>query len=210
MPVYVENFLEVKRKSTLPIRLGAEIDFFPQDTEKIKAFIQKYPFDYVIGSVHYIGKWSIDSRKQIDEYQRRDISQVYQEYFSLIQNLAQSRLFDILGHADLIKIFGYKPKNNIDKILKETAEAIAESNLCIEVNTSGLIRPCAEMYPSRQFLTILKQNDVPITLGSDAHNPNNIRRRFNEALWLMKEIGYKQICIFEARKRKKKEILQCK
>jgi histidinol-phosphatase (PHP family) len=206
METYVQEFLEIKRNSEIPLKLGAEVDFFPEDVEKIREFIQKYPFDYVIGSVHYIGAWAIDSRSQMQEYLKRDILQIYGEYFRTVIKLCRSRLFDIVGHADLIKMFGFKPNCNLDNFLEEIAETVAENKMCVEVNTSGLTRPCAEIYPSKQLLALLKQNGVPITLGSDAHNPKDVGRHFDKAIKLMKEVGYKQVCTFEARKRKMKEI----
>jgi len=206
MENYVEEFFEVKSNSMIPIKLGAEIDFFPKDAEKIEDFIQKYPFDYVIGSVHYLGSWSFDSPLQIGEYFKRDISEVYEDYFNTVRELCQSKLFDILGHADIIKIFGFKSNRNLNAILKETAETIARSDMCVEINTSGLIKPCAEIYPSKQFLTLLKKNQVPITLGSDAHKPCDVGRRFDEAKKLIQEVGYEQVCIFEMRRRRTERI----
>jgi len=206
MKSYVEEFLRAKRESEVSIKLGAEIDFFPADIEKIAEFLDGYPFDYVIGSVHYLGRWSIDSPRQVYEYSKRDILQVYEEYFGAVRKLCRSKLFDILGHADLIKIFGFRPNCNFDHVLGETAKALAASDMCVEINTSGLIRPCKEMYPSLQFLTRLKQEGVPITFGSDAHKPNDVGRCFDQATELAKEVGYKQACTFEARKREPEEI----
>jgi len=206
MESYVEEFLRSKRNSEMPIKLGAEVDFFPSDVEKIAEFLDEYPFDYVIGSVHYLGSWSIDSRRQTHEYSKRDILQVYEEYFGLVRKLCRSKLFDTLGHPDLIKIFGFRPNCSYDHILKETARALAESDMCVEINTSGLIRPCKEMYPSMQFLTLLRQNNVPITFGSDAHRPSDVGRSFDQAIELACEAGYKRACTFEARKRRTTEI----
>jgi len=206
MKNYVQEFLEAKRDSEIPIKLGAEVDFFDADAERIGMFLEEYPFDYVIGSVHYLGKWSIDSPRQVHEYSKRNILQIYEEYFAAVRKMCQSRLFDELGHADLIKIFGFKPDCNYDYLLEETAKALARNNMCVEINTSGLIRPCKEMYPSVQFLTLLRQNGVPITLGSDAHRPSDAGRFFDQGIELAKEAGYKQACTFEARKRKTTEI----
>jgi len=206
MKSYVEEFLKAKTNSEIPIKLGAEVDFFPADVEKITEFLEEYPFDYVIGSVHYLGSWSIDSPRQTYEYSRRDILQVYEEYFGTVRKLCCSRLFDVLGHADLIKIFGFQPNCNFDHLLKETARALAENDMCVEINTSGLIRPCKEMYPSMQFLALLRQNGVPITFGSDAHRPSDAGRFFDQGIELAKEAGYKQACAFEARKRRTTEI----
>lgn len=201
MDGYVQDFLETKKSSAIPIRLGAEIDFFPAEIDPIEEFLAKYPFDYVIGSVHYLDNWPIDSRSQMQEYFRRDILQVYKDYFEAVRKLCRTRLFDTLGHADIVKIFGFKPDCDITSILEETADAIAASNMCVEINTAGLIRKCAEIYPSRQLLQMLKDRNVPITLGSDAHRPQDVGRSFNKAFELSKQVGFTHLCVFEARRR---------
>lgn len=198
---YLQNFLHLKAKTELPVKLGAEVDFTSSFSEKIRDFSQKQPFDYVIGAVHFIDNWSVDSPSQIHEYSKRDILKTYEEYFSLVKKLCESQLFDILVHPDLIKIFGFKPKADFSYILGETAEAMAKFNVCAEINTSGLRRPCHEIYPSEQFLKILYNHNVPIVFGSDAHEPKDVGRNFAEALKLAKRVGYTQACVFDQRKR---------
>lgn len=206
MENYVVRFLEIKETSRIPIRLGAEIDFFPDKVSEIREFIRRYPFDYVIGAVHYIGNWLIDSRSQMHEYLKRDITQVYEEYFRIVRELCKSKLFDILAHADLIKIFGVKPSYDLSGLFNETAEAISDSNICVEVNTRGLMRPCAEIYPSKQFLKVLNNHRAPITLGSDAHNPQDVGRSFDRALRLVRKVGYTHACTFSSRTKRMKRI----
>jgi histidinol-phosphatase (PHP family) len=201
MPAYVQKFLKTKENSELPIKLGVEIDFIPSDVEKIREFIQKYPFDYVIGAVHFIGNWAVDYPPQIHEYSKRDILQIYKEYFSIIKKLCACGLFDVLAHPDLIKIFGFKPKSDFSNILIETAETMAKSNICAEINTSGLRRLCSEIYPSEQFLKIIHNYDIPIVFGSDAHEPNNVGKNFKEAIKLAKKAGYTSACMFDNRKK---------
>lgn len=206
MPAYVRHFLYFKETSELPIKLGVEIDFAPCDIEKIKGFIQKYPFDYVIGAVHFIGDWPIDHPSQIQEYSKRDILQIYEEYFNLVKKLCECRLFDILAHPDLIKIFGFRPKGDFSNILYETAEIMAKSNICAEINTRGLRRPCSEIYPSEQFLKMLHNLGVPIVFGSDAHKPNDVGRNLADAVALAKKVGYTCAYIFNLRRRESVEI----
>jgi len=201
MPNYVQRFLDFKEKSELSVKLGVEMDFIPDDVEKIREFIQKYPFDYVIGAVHFIGNWIIDSDSQIHEYLKRDILAVYEEYFSLVKKLCKCGLFDILAHPDLIKVFGFKPNSDFSQILRETAETMAKSNICAEINTRGVRRPCKEIYPSEQFLKILYNHDIPIVFGSDAHEPSDVGRNFREALKLAKKAGYTHACVFNHRER---------
>jgi len=201
MQIYVQNFLDFKEKSEIPIKLGVELDFFPADVDKVRQFIQKYPFDYVIGAVHFIGNWGIDWRRQIHEYYKRDTMQVYEEYFGLVKQLCKCQLFDILAHPDLIKVFGFKPKSDFSHILMETAETMAKSNICTEINTAGLRRPCSEIYPSAQFLKILHGYNVPVVFGSDAHEPSDVGRDFEEAIRLAEKVGYTQMCVFNHRER---------
>jgi len=201
MPTYVHDFVEFKENSSIPVKLGAEIDFFSGDVWKIEKFIRKYPFDYVIGSVHVIGDWIFDEPTEMHEYSKKDAWQIYNEYFNLVKSAASSRLFDVLGHPDIIKIFGAKPKADFSHILEESAEAIAGANVCIEINTRGLRRPCKEIYPSEQFLRILYRHNVPVTFGSDAHTPEDVGRDFNEAAILAKKVGYTHACLFDHRRR---------
>jgi histidinol-phosphatase (PHP family) len=199
---YVERFLQIKKDTPIPVRLGAEVDYFPDQIEAIKRLVARFPFDYVIGSVHFLEDWPIDSYKQLQLYFRKDIMNVYEEYFAAIRQLCRSRLFDVVGHVDIVKIFGYRPESDITSILEDTAQAIAENDICVEVNTAGLLRPCREIYPSRQLLEMLRQRNVPVTLASDAHKPEHVGRDLEKALNLISDVGYTHICTFESRKRK--------
>lgn len=201
LPIYVKGFFDFKEKSEFPIKLGIEVDFFPDEVGRIRGLIQNYPFDYVIGSVHVIDNWVIDDPSEMAEYSRRDALQVYEEYFNLVKRLIVSELFDILAHPDLVKIFGARPSNDFSRILVETAEIMAESDMCVEINTRGLRRPCQEMYPSEVFLRILHKHDVPIIFGSDAHEPSDVGRDFQAAIKLAKKVGYTHACIFDRRER---------
>jgi histidinol-phosphatase (PHP family) len=201
MPAYVRDFLAFKEKVEMPVKLGVEVDFFPDTIEKTGVFIRKYPFDYVIGSVHVIGGWIIDESSTKDEYSRRDPFKTYEEYFRLVREMCACRLFDVLGHPDLIKIFGTRPEEDLTQLYEDTAETIARSKMCAEINAKGLNRPCREIYPSEQFLKILYDHDVPIVFGSDAHEPNDLGRNLEEAMRLAKKVGYTEACRFSCREK---------
>jgi histidinol-phosphatase (PHP family) len=201
MPTYIQDFLEAKQESLVPMKLGAEVDFFDDKIDIMREFIHKYPFDYVMGSVHVIGNWIVDEPSEIQEYSKKDLSRVYKDYFGLVEELCACGLFDILGHPDLIKIFGFKPAEDLAAIYEETAEAIARAKMCVEINPKGLIRPCREIYPSLQFLRILHAHDVPITFGSDAHSPKDLGLNIDEAVRLAKKVGYSEACTFSNRQK---------
>jgi histidinol-phosphatase (PHP family) len=195
--------VEYVRKSTnsgiLKIRLGAEVDYFPGMEAEISNLIASLPLDYSIGSVHFIGDWNFDT--DIVPYDHLNINQFYKNYFKAVQLSAQSGLFDIIGHCDLAKKFGYYPTFPLEELYEKTAAVFKESNVVVELNTSGRIKPCNEFYPSVSFLQILSRHKVPVTLGSDAHVEQNVGQFFSDALSELRALGYKEIAVFNKRKR---------
>ncbi len=203
LPWYVEQVRVLQSKYNRPrIKLAVEADFVPGYEGKLRDLLSQYDFDYVYGSVHVIGDWRFDdSRVYPIGYEERDADEAYAQYFSLIRQSARCGLFDILGHMDLIKKFNYWPKGNIDHLLEKTIEVIASSGVCVEVNTSGLRRPCAQIYPSEKILRLCHHYGVPITLGSDAHRPEEVGLDFNKAVGLLRRVGYTQVATFTRRER---------
>jgi histidinol-phosphatase (PHP family) len=205
---YVEKVDGAKRKLKEPIKLkvGVEVDFVPDFANEIKEALKALPFDYVIGSVHFIEGWAFDNPKYVLEYQKWDPVKLYEKYFMAVQVCAESKIFDIMGHPDLIKKFGFKPKNDIMDLYLATAKVFKKNNVCVEVNTSGLRYPCKEIYPAKQFLKICYDEGVQITFGSDAHTPEDIGKDFDKAISLAKEVGYEYTATFTLRKKQLKEI----
>jgi histidinol-phosphatase (PHP family) len=199
---YVEKVTSCKEGANFPIKLGLEVDYIPSLENQIERILKEECFDYVIGSVHYVNGWGFDDPRYISEYQKWDIAELDRTYFSLIRKCAESRLFDIIGHLDLIKKFGFKPKEDMTEVFTETAEIIRQSNVCVEVNTGGLRAPCKEVYPSKLLLKACFDHGIPITLGSDAHAPENVGQDFDKALRLVRQLGFTDIARFSQRKRK--------
>lgn len=202
-PRYIEMVREVQLKfeGRLTIKLGLEADYFPGTEEFVKETLRRYEFDYVIGSVHFLGTWGFDNPRYAEEFRRRDLWEVYTEYYAQVEQLAQSRLFDILGHADVVKKFGYVPERDTTLLMKRAVEALKDNDLCFEINTSGLRKPCKEIYPARAFVEVAAKAGVPVTLGSDSHEPGTVGADYDRALRLLKECGYKRIARFTRRKR---------
>jgi histidinol-phosphatase (PHP family) len=206
MPGYVQSFLDVRERSKLPVKLGIEMDFIPGNAEAVRDFISKYPFDYVIGSVHLIGDWEFEDQNRVQEFLKRDIMQVYEDYFSLVKQLCKTGFFNILAHPDLIKIRGFKPNRDFSALLTDVAETMAEADVCAEINMRGLSRPCKEIYPSEHFLRILHAHDVHITFGSDAHEPDELGRYLSEGIRLAKKVGYTSASVFDHRTKRLESI----
>jgi histidinol-phosphatase (PHP family) len=201
LPKYVSDIEALKAKSSISIKIGLEVDFIPGRMDSLMRLIKQWNPDYLIGSVHHIGKWLLDSEREIEEWKRRDVDHVYTQYFSLVQALAKTQLFDIVGHLDLVKKFGHRPKSDLTDLMLRTVETTGKSGMCIEVNTSGLRKPCHEIYPGEKLLKMCFDSDIPITFGSDAHSPEDVGNGFDQAVDLVRRVGYGEITRFTQRRR---------
>jgi len=202
LPDYYRMIEEVQAqfKGKLRIKMAIEADFIPSYEEKTRKILNDYPYDYVIGSVHYIGKWGFDNPAQRGKWNQKDINQVYHDYYDLLRRSAKSKMFDIMGHVDLVKKFGHRPSEDMSEEVTKTAKIFKESGVAIEINTSGLRKPVGEMYPSLSCLKIYCKMGVPLSVGSDAHEPSHVGCDFDKAVELAQEAGYKEYVILKNRK----------
>lgn len=184
------------------LRLGFELDLSRDTQTEIEYALSMPGLDFVIGSVHYIGDWLFNSPALKDEFKKRDLSQVYEQYYSRVLSACRTGLFDIVGHLDLIKLFnpGFPPEG-VMPYAEPVLKAIKEAGICVEINTSGLYKPVAEMYPSEEILRRCYDYGIPITFGSDAHTPKEVGRDISLARQLAKRVGYRQLATFSKRTR---------
>ncbi len=201
LPVMTRQITEARNRfgHMINIRYGIEMDYFPGKEAQIARIIETLPLDYVIGSVHFIDDWNFDGDQSF--YGKWSNDELYSKYFRLVMQAAKSHLFDILGHADLIKKFSIFPESDQTNLLEEVAEVISQSGMAIELNTAGLDKPCAEYYPGPQFLKLLNARNVPVTISSDAHHPGQIARHYDHALHYLRDCGYRRITRFRERQR---------
>lgn len=189
------------RFRSLRVKIGLEIGFRLGREREIAALARSLPFDYLIGSVHEIGDWLFDHPDYQSVYDAWDISELYRTYFSLIERLVCSGLFDIVGHLDLAKVFGYHPEGPVLPFARPALWAIKEAGLTVEVNTRGRYKPCSEIYPARELLQSCYDLDIPVTLGSDAHEAEEVGRDLAIARQLLCQIGYRRLSTFSQRQR---------
>jgi len=190
-----------ERFPSLKVKNGMEFDFMPGREQQIASISRSLPFDYLIGSVHEIGDWAFDEPDNMDVYSLWDINELYRTYFSLIGELARSGLFDIVGHFDLIKVFGFRPAGPVLPMAESALRVIREAGLTVEVNTRGCYKPCAEIYPAASLLQKCYEFDIPVTLGSDAHEAEEVGRDLAEGSQLVYGIGYRSLATFTGRRR---------
>jgi len=197
---YEKSILDVKEKykDKIEILLGYEVDYLKNHMDKR---VLEADVDYLIGSVHFIDGWGFDNPEFIGHYESQDIDEIWQKYFDTIQEMAESKLFDIVGHLDLIKVFKFMPNKNIIEIAKDALLAIKKADMTIEINMAGYRKPVKEAYPSKELLQEAFKLEIPITFGSDAHTPEQVSLYEKEIVKLAKDVGYTQCAVFKNRKR---------
>ncbi|PPQ48556.1 histidinol-phosphatase [Paenibacillus peoriae] len=207
LPRYVEECLELKErfKGQIDIRVGLEGDYIEGWEREIEDIITAYPWDYVIGSVHFLGEWDVTDFRQVHHWEGKNVLEVYRTYYDAVSKAAATGLYDIMGHLDVIKRFGYHPKpeemEELRELERSALSAVARSGRVMELNASGLSKPCAEMFPSRRMLEEAFSLGIPLTVGSDAHDPAKLSEHLEKARSLLYEVGYRELAVFQHRER---------
>lgn len=208
LPRYVEECMTLKDryKGQIEVRVGLEGDYIEGYERHIEKIIQDYPWDYVIGSVHFLGEWDITDFRQTHGWEGKDPLDVYRKYYDAVQKAAATGLYDIMGHLDVIKRFGFSPGvEHIDEVIaleQAALAAVSRSGKAMELNASGLSKACEEMFPSRRMLEEAMRLGIPLTLGSDAHQPQKLGEHLDTARELLEELGVEKIATFQNRIRK--------
>ncbi len=200
MQAYADDVLSAKKryKGEIKILLGYEVDWLPGHMEES---VLNAKVDYLIGSVHFIDKWSFDNPEFLAGWKNRDIDEIWRAYFEATEAMAASGKFDIVGHLDLIKVFKYLPKQDVRLLAKDALEAIKKSNMVLELNAAGLRKPIGEIYPSKTLLEEAFSLDIPITFASDAHSVEQVGFGYDETISLAKAVGYTRAVTFDGRDR---------
>lgn len=184
------------------VRFGIEADYAPAELKFLRRWLPEQDFDLVLGSVHFIGDWGFDNPLNLSVWNRVDVTQVWRDYFKLVMELADSRLFDALAHPDLPKKFGHRPPEALlREIVPPALDRLAAADMAIEVSTAGLRKPVNEIYPSSLILRLAREREIPVTLGSDAHSPEEVGFAFDRATALARECGYTEFATYCKRQR---------
>ncbi|MBI5242285.1 MAG: histidinol-phosphatase [Elusimicrobia bacterium] len=184
------------------ILLGLEADFFPETVEKLRSLLAPYPFDYIIGSVHFADSFQVDAgRKPWEALTLEERKAKWEVYWRRVAEMAQSRAFDFVGHLDLPKRFAPNPDEGVSPAADSALNAIAQAGMAMEINTSGWFHPARDPYPSAIFLSEARKRGIPILINADAHKAKHVARGFDEAVKLAREAGYSEAVRYEKRRR---------
>jgi histidinol-phosphatase (PHP family) len=187
------------------LRLGIEADFVVGGEDRMAALLEAYDWDYVVGSVHFLRDGAVDHEDYDVWDNARSADAVWRRYFETLGEAARSGMFDILAHPDLVKMWGRErpsPDGDLRRFYDLAMEGIAESGIAIEVSTAGLRKPVGEIYPARPFLEMCLDAGNPIALSSDAHVPDQLGYRYDDAVAALTDAGVTELCVFERRERR--------
>ncbi len=211
-PLWVENgvddldaYCEFVRAT--PLRLGVECDYVPGAEERTEALLVGRDFDYVVGSVHFIGEGdaAVD-HEGFDVWEGdADPEEIWRRYFEALAACARSGLFDVLAHPDLVKVWGRAralPDRDLREFYEPAVEAIAESGIAVEVSTAGLRKPVGEIYPAPGFAELCVEAGACFALSSDAHLPEQVGFEYDAAVEFLDALGIGEIAVFERRERR--------
>jgi histidinol-phosphatase (PHP family) len=200
----VDAYCEWVRAET-DLRLGIEADFVPGREDRTANFLEERHWDYVVGSVHFVGDRAIDHDGYDIWGRGTDPERVWRRYFEVLGEAARSGLFDVLAHPDLVKVWGAerpRPDGDLRRFYEVAMEGIAESRIAVEVSTAGLRKPVGEIYPARPFLEMCLEAGCPVSLSSDAHVPDDLGYGYESAVALLEDLGVRELCVFDGRERR--------
>jgi histidinol-phosphatase (PHP family) len=200
----IDEFCAYVRADT-DLKLGIEADYVPGREDRVETFLDARDWDYVIGSIHFVGDGALDHEDYDIWGPGTDPEKVWSTYFTWLGELARTGQYDILAHPDLVKHWGRQrpfPDGDLRRFYDLAMEGIAESGIAIEVSTAGLRKPIGELYPSRDFLAMCLDAGNPVSLSSDAHGTDHLGFRYDEALAFLDELGVTELAVFEGRERR--------
>jgi histidinol-phosphatase (PHP family) len=194
---YCAAVLEAKERG-LPVKLGLEVDYVGDRQARLAELLEPYPFDFLLGSVHWLDGLAIDQEPGI--WASSSVEEVWAQYVDALCELAESGFVDALAHPDLAKIFGRRPgPGELAALHERAAEVLAGAGVALEISTAGLRKPVGELYPDYGFLRACVRRGVPVTLASDAHVPGLVGHAFEEAVDLARDAGCETVTVFELR-----------
>lgn len=196
---YVEVVLDAKARG-LPVKLGLEVDFVAGTEAAVLDLLAGIPFDYLVGSIHWIGAWNFMRHTAAAEFARRGVRRAFEQYFALEANLAASGVVDVLAHPDVIKRAGLRPTDGAADLYGPVVDAAVRSGTAVEVSSAGLRHDVAELFPGPDFLERFRAAGVPITLASDAHMAEDAAWGHDAVVRAARGAGYTTYLRFDARR----------
>jgi histidinol-phosphatase (PHP family) len=187
----------------LPVKIGLEVDFYQDQMDDVSAMLAQYPFDVLIGSVHWLGTWQlddVDNEINMHQWTVRDVDQCWKDYARALDELCAANAVDVLAHPDLIKVAGYlasSPSEAWDAM----AESAARVDVSLECSSAGWKKPVKEQYPAEGFLDRLVAKGLTFTTASDAHHHERVGERASDLAAMLEARGVHELASYTQRQR---------
>ena len=201
LDAYVEVVQAVKAEG-LPVVLGLEVDFYQDRMDQVAGLLAGYPFDVLLGSVHWLGTWRFDVLNDplvMAEWDVRDIDTVWDEYARAMEELGASGVCDVFAHPDLVKVAGRVPAVP-DEFYDRITEAAVHSGMAAELSSAGWRKPVGEEYPAPPLLARFVARGVPLTTASDAHSLPDVADRADDLRVLLDAAGVTRLQAYRDRR----------
>ncbi len=191
------------RERGLNVRRALEIDFRSDQPDYTQSLISRYPWDYIIGSIHYLGDWGFDNPDAQQEWEHWSLQDAWVAYFDAVAASAESGLFDIIAHPDLMKKYGYRQPDDARVKAAEIRmlTAVRDADCCLEISSAGLRKPAAEIYPRAAMIECAASMGISFAYGSDAHAPEDVAYAMQDCLTCLHRYGVHHVACFEQRQR---------
>jgi len=195
------------RQHGIELRLGIEADYFVGGEEELASLLQGRPWDYIIGSVHFVNGWGFDNPQTKYLFEQMDqatLQKNYAQFFSTVLQMIQSNMFDFVAHLDNFKVFNYHVEDEAFMRLwyEQIAQALVTTQTATEINAGLFYRyPVKEMCPAPLFLQVLVQKGVDFTVSSDAHFPDDLGKYTFANSDVLKSLGVQHLVGFDQRKK---------
>ena len=207
LPDYVREVQELKTANAHgPCRVlfGMEMDWLEGQEDYTRQGCAAYNFDYLLGSVHFVGHWGFDDGAEPwKAFSQEECEQHYRAYFSAWIAMLRSGLFNIAAHPDLIKIFSVEQfhiwlaKPESMALVRQGLTALRDAGMSMEVSSAGLRKACREIYPAPPIMAAAAELGLQISFASDAHGTADVGYGFARLASYAKAFGFTRHTVFD-------------
>jgi histidinol-phosphatase (PHP family) len=202
----IEEYVTLAQRAKdegLPVKIGLEVDYFRGQMDVVSDLLAQYPFDVLIGSVHWLGTWQfddLDNPLQQAEWDSRGLESCWRDYTTAFEELAATKSVDVMAHPDLIKVAG-RVVDDPSPWWDAMSQAALKADVSIECSSAGWFKPMGEQYPAEGFLERLVRGGATFTMASDAHQSERVGARANDIATMLERHGVYELATYEGRQR---------